>query len=194
MLAEKFKDTQIILGSQSPRRQELLKGLDIDFTIETRPVHEVYDTTLKAGEITSFLSKLKAAAFDNLKENELLITSDTIVWQNDQALEKPKSTEHAKEMLQQLSGTVHEVFTSVCFTTTSKQECITDVTEVHFRTLTNEEIDYYIATYKPMDKAGAYGVQDWLGYAAVEKLVGCYYNVMGLPLPRVYEVLKNWKF
>ncbi len=194
MLAQKFKDTQIILGSQSPRRQELLKGLDIDFTIETRPVNEVYDTTLKAGEITSFLSKLKAAAFDNLKENELLITSDTIVWQNDQALEKPKSTEYAKEMLQQLSGTIHEVFTSVCFTTTSKQEYITDVTEVHFKTLTNEEIDYYIATYKPMDKAGAYGVQDWLGYAAVEKLIGCYYNVMGLPLPRVYDVLKNWKF
>lgn len=193
MLKEKFKDTRIILGSQSPRRQELLRGLDIDFSIQTRPVDEVYDNALQAGDITRYLAMLKASAFKNdLAANELLITSDTIVWQHGKPLEKPRSAAHAAEMLTQLSGTMHQVYTSVCFTNTIKQACITDCTEVYFKPLTAAEIDYYVSTYKPMDKAGAYGVQDWLGYVAVEKLVGCYYNVMGLPLPRVYEVLRSW--
>jgi septum formation protein len=193
MLAQKFKNTHIILGSQSPRRQELLKGLDIDFTIETRPVNEVYDEQLVAGEITAYLARLKATAFaGDLAANQLLITSDTIVWQRGNALEKPTSSAHAKSMLSQLSGASHEVYTSVCFTSTTKQQCITDCTTVYIKPLTTAEINYYIANYKPMDKAGAYGVQDWLGYVAVEKLVGCYYNVMGLPLPKVYDVLKEF--
>lgn len=193
MLARKFKDTRFILGSQSPRRQELLKGLAIDFITEVRSVNEVYDNNLKAGEITSYLAQLKASAFkEDLAANQFLITSDTIVWQHNKPLEKPTSQAHAITMLTQLSGGIHEVFTSVCFTTTARQEIITDRTEVHIKPLTLEEITYYVEQYKPFDKAGAYGVQDWLGYAAVEKLVGCYYNVMGLPLPRVYDVLKAW--
>lgn len=193
MLANKFKDTEIILASQSPRRQELLKGLDIDFKIETRPVEEVYSDRLKGHEITDYLSILKASAFKNdLKENELLITSDTIVWFNDAPLEKPKSAAHAREMLASMSGNFHEVYTSVCFTTSQRQQVIYDVTKVHFATLSEEEIDYYVTNYKPFDKAGAYGVQDWLGYAAVTRLEGCYYNVMGLPLPKVYKFLKEF--
>ncbi|WP_405376751.1 Maf family nucleotide pyrophosphatase [Nonlabens sp. Asnod3-A02] len=193
MLANKFKDTEIILASQSPRRQELLKGLDIDFKIETRPVDEVYSDRLKGHEITDYLSILKASAFKNdLKENELLITSDTIVWFNDAPLEKPKSATHAREMLNSMSGDFHEVYTSVCFTTSQRQHVINDVTKVHFAPLSEEEIDYYVTNYKPFDKAGAYGVQDWLGYAAVTRLEGCYYNVMGLPLPKVYKFLKEF--
>ncbi|MEN8817801.1 MAG: Maf family nucleotide pyrophosphatase [Nonlabens sp.] len=193
MLSAKFKNTQIILASQSPRRQELLKGLDLDFTIETRPVNEIYNKDLKGHEITDYLSKLKASVFeDDLKENQLLITSDTIVWFEDAPLEKPKNAQHAKEMIASMSGSTHEVYTSVCFSTFNKQQIINDCTKVHFASLTNEEIDYYVNNYKPFDKAGAYGIQDWLGYAAVTRLEGCYYNVMGLPLPKVYEFLKRF--
>lgn len=193
MLQSKFKDTQIILASQSPRRQELLKGLDLDFTIEVRPVNEVYDSNLKAGEITEFLAQLKADAFkNNLLANQLLITSDTIVWMGNKALEKPKNAAHAREMLQTLSNAVHEVYTTVCMTTIKEQRLITDCTRVYIKPLSGEEIDYYISKYAPLDKAGAYGIQDWLGYTSVKKLEGCYYNVMGLPLPKVYEVLKEW--
>jgi septum formation protein len=193
MLADKFATTEIILASQSPRRQELLKGLDIDFKIETRPVDEVYSSDLKRQEITNYLSILKARAFKNdLKNNQLLITSDTIVWFNEEALGKPKNADHAKEILTSMSGHSHEVFTSVCFTTTQRQEVIYDLTKVYFAKLSEEEIDYYVSHYQPFDKAGAYGVQDWLGYAAVTRLEGCYYNVMGLPLPKVYEFLKGF--
>ncbi|MGJ8685535.1 MAG: Maf family nucleotide pyrophosphatase [Nonlabens sp.] len=192
MLQEKFKNTEIILASQSPRRQELLKGLDIDFRIETRPVDEVYSSDLKAAQITDYLAVLKASAFKNdLKDNQLLITSDTIVWFKNAPLEKPKNDQHAIDMITSMSGQVHEVFTSVCFTSTTQQTVINDCTKVHFANLTPEEVEYYVKTYQPMDKAGAYGVQDWLGYAAVKKLEGCYYNVMGLPLPKVYGFLKN---
>jgi septum formation protein len=193
MLTDKFATTEIILASQSPRRQELLKGLDLEFKIETRPVDEVYSSDLKRQEITDYLSILKASAFKNdLKKNQLLITSDTIVWFNEKALEKPKNVKHAKEMLTSMSGHSHEVFTSVCFTTSQRQEVIYDLTKVYFAKLTEEEIEYYVSHYQPFDKAGAYGVQDWLGYAAVTRLEGCYYNVMGLPLPKVYEFLKGF--
>lgn len=193
MLATKFANTSIILASQSPRRQELLKGLDIPFTIETRPVNEVYNNDLKASDITAYLSQLKASAFKNdLKAGTLIITSDTIVWQNDQPLEKPKNLEDAANMIGRLSGTSHDVFTSVTFTTTTHQRTITDCTTVYIKNLTPAEIDYYVTNYSPLDKAGAYGIQDWLGYAAVERIDGCYYNVMGLPLPKVYDVLKDW--
>jgi septum formation protein len=193
MLAQKFANTEIILASQSPRRQELLKGLDLNFRIETRPVDEVYHNDLKGHEITDYLSTLKASAFKNdLIDSQILITSDTIVWFQDKPLEKPKDAQHAEKMLQLLSGKTHEVFTSVCFTTIQRQQVIYDVTKVHFAVLTDEEIHYYLTNYKPFDKAGAYGVQDWLGYAAVTRLEGCYYNVMGLPLPKVYEFLKRY--
>ncbi|EAS19670.1 Maf-like protein implicated in septum formation [Flavobacteria bacterium BBFL7] len=192
MLQEKFKNTEIILASQSPRRQELLKGLDINFKIETRPINEVYSNDLKGAQITDYLSILKAHAFKNdLKDDQLLITSDTIVWFNDAPLEKPKSDQHAIDMITSMCGHVHEVYTSVCFTSTSQQTVINDCTKVHFANLTAAEIEYYVKTYQPMDKAGAYGIQDWLGYAAVTRLEGCYYNVMGLPLPKVYGFLKS---
>jgi septum formation protein len=193
MLAQKFANIEIILASQSPRRQELLKGLDLDFRIETRPVDEIYDNDLKGHEITDYLSVLKADSFkQDLKDDQFLITSDTIVWFQNQPLEKPKNADHAKVMLESMSGTSHEVFTSVCFTTTQRQEVIYDVTKVYFASFTEEEIDYYVTNYHPFDKAGAYGVQDWLGYAAVTRLEGCYYNVMGLPLPKVYKFLKEF--
>jgi septum formation protein len=192
MLQEKLQHIEIILASQSPRRQELLKGLDLDFRIETRPIDEVYDSQLIAGEITAYLSALKAIAFsDDIKENQLVITSDTIVWLNEEALEKPKDASHAKEMLTRMSGTMHEVYTSVTFTTSKLQETITDTTNVYFKELSPAEINYYVDIYTPFDRAGAYGIQDWIGYTGIEKLEGCYYNVMGLPLPRVYEWLKT---
>lgn len=192
-MLDHLKKYQIILASQSPRRQELLKGLDIEFTIETRPIDEVYDDDLKAHEITDYLAVLKASAFkDTITHDQLIITSDTIVWFNDAPLEKPKTAQEAKEMIASMSGKKHEVFTSVCFTTSKKQVVISDVTKVTFADLSSEEINYYVTNYKPMDKAGAYGIQDWLGYAAVTKLEGCYYNVMGLPLPKVYQVLRSF--
>jgi septum formation protein len=192
MLANKFKDIDIILASQSPRRQELLKGLDIDFRIETRPVNEVYDASLKTHQITDYLALLKASVFKkDLEENQLLITSDTIVWYGNAALEKPKDTAHAKKMLSSLGGSIHEVYTSVCFTTANRQQVIHDVTKVHVSQLSDEEINYYVQKYQPFDKAGAYGIQDWLGYTSVTKIEGCYYNVMGLPLPMVYKFLKE---
>ena len=190
MLQKKLSHLEIVLASQSPRRQELLKGLDIDFRIETRPIEEVFDPQLKAGEITAYLSALKAGVFTNdLKENQVLITSDTIVWLNGAALGKPKTAVEAQQMLQSMSGKMHEVYTSVTFTSTKIQEIITDMTQVYFKELTLEEIVYYVDTYKPMDRAGAYGIQDWIGYTGIEKLNGCYYNVMGLPLPKVYQWL-----
>ncbi len=192
MLAERLEHIDIILASQSPRRQELLQGLDIPFRIETRPVEELYGSELKAGEITAFLSTLKANAFkSDLQDNQLILTSDTIVWLDGQALEKPKSADHAKQMLGLMSKNVHEVYTSVTFTTSLLQETITDVTKVHFKTLSPEEIAYYVDNYQPFDRAGAYGIQDWIGFTAIQKIDGCYYNVMGLPLPKVYQWLSS---
>jgi len=192
MLSKKLEHIEIVLASQSPRRQELLKGLDLEFKIRTRPVEELYDPKLMAGEITAFLSTLKAKAFsDDIQENQLILTSDTIVWLQEEALGKPKDAQEAKEMLAAMSGRMHEVYTSVCFTTSRLQETITDVTKVYFKELTSAEIDYYVETYTPFDRAGAYGIQDWIGYTGIEKLEGCYYNVMGLPLPKVYEWLKK---
>lgn len=191
MLQPKFKDHRIILASQSPRRQELLKELALDFDIETRPIDEVYDSNLKGAAITDYLSSLKASAFNELTPQDLLITSDTIVWIDDQALGKPQNHEEACKMLSMMSGKMHQVFTSVCFTTANKQWTISDETKVYFKTLTYEEIEHYVSHYKPFDRAGSYGIQDWLGCIGIEKIDGCYYNVMGLPLPKVYSFLKN---
>lgn len=191
MLQPKFKDHRIILASQSPRRQELLKELALDFDIETRPIDEVYDSNLKGAAITDYLSSLKASAFNDLAPQDLLITSDTIVWIDDQALGKPQNHEEACKMLSMMSGKMHQVFTSVCFTTANKQWTISDETKVYFNTLTYEEIEHYVSHYKPFDRAGSYGIQDWLGCIGIEKIDGCYYNVMGLPLPKVYSFLKN---
>ena len=191
MLKEKLKSHNLILASASPRRQFLLKELDVDFKIEIRSVDESHSPTLKHSEIPDYLSKLKASVFTDLTEKDILITSDTIVWHKDNALGKPKDFEEAKAMLQNLSGGMHEVITSVCFTSKSFQKTVTDVTQVWFKELSDEEIDYYIKAYKPFDKAGSYGIQEWIGYIGIEKIHGCYFNVMGLPLPLVYKTLSE---
>lgn len=190
MLSEKLKNKHIILASGSPRRQELLKDLDIDFTIKVKEIDEVYPPTYKAEEITNYLAKLKANAFENLlSENEIVITSDTIVWLNNKPLEKPKNTEQAIAMLQELSNAVHEVITSICIKSIDKEKVFYDITKVHFKELTNNEIEYYVKKYKPFDKAGGYGIQEWIGFIGVTKLEGSYFNVMGLPVHKLYEEL-----
>lgn len=189
MLKEKLKNYNIILASGSPRRQEFFKELDLDFSIQVKIVDEIYDPKLKRAEITDFLSKLKASALEDLKENDILITSDTIVWKDEKALGKPADFEEAKRMLQDLSGEMHEVITSVCFTSKGFQETVNDVTKVWFKSLLDEEIEYYIKNYKPFDKAGSYGIQEWIGFIGIDKIEGCYFNVMGLPTRLVYKTL-----
>lgn len=190
MLSEKLKNKQIILASSSPRRQELLKGMDIDFLIKLKNVEENYPSNLKEEEITNFLANLKANAFENdLNENELLITADTIVWHNNKALEKPKNKQQAIEMLTNLSGTSHKVISSVCIKNTKHQKTFFDVTNVYFKNFTKNEIEYYVTNYKPFDKAGAYGIQEWLGFIGVTKIEGSYFNVMGLPIHKLYDEL-----
>jgi len=183
----------IILASKSPRRQELLKGLDIAFEIRTKDVNEDFPAELLDCKVAAYLAEKKADAFkEELAENELLITSDTTVLINGKVLNKPANKEEAVKMLKELSGRVHQVISGVCMMDKSKKIVFDDTTEVHFRPLTDEEIHHYIDNYHPFDKAGAYGVQEWIGYAAVYKLVGSFYTVMGLPVHRVYEELKNW--
>ncbi|MDN3723682.1 Maf-like protein [Aequorivita sp. SDUM287046] len=189
MLREKLKKYNIILASGSPRRQAFFKELDIDFCIQVKEVDEHYPPHLKHSEITDYLSQLKASIFVDLNENDILITSDTIVWNNQKALGKPKDFEDAKQMLQNLSGQMHEVITSVCFTSKGFQKTVNDVTKVWFKKLSEEEIDYYVKNYKPFDKAGSYGIQEWIGYIGIEKIEGSYFNVMGLPTLLVYKTL-----
>ena len=189
MLREKLKNRNIILASASPRRQNFFKELDIDFKIEVREIEEVFPPELQKAEITNYLAELKATAFSNLNKEDILITSDTIVWKDGKAIGKPQNREEAIEMLQNLSGSMHEVFTSVCFTGSDFQRTDYDSTKVWFKDLSLEEIKYYIDTCKPYDKAGSYGIQDWLGYIGIERLEGCFFNVMGLPTRLVYKTL-----
>lgn len=189
LLHNKLKNHNLILASGSPRRQELLEGLDIPFSIKTKEVDEVYPTELKGAEITDFLAKLKANAFTDLQKEDIIITADTIVWLNGKALMKPTDRADAINILQELSDNQHEVFTSVCLKSTTKTHVFSDVTNVFFKKLTNEEINYYIDQYHAYDKAGAYGAQDWIGYIAIEKLEGSYFNVMGLPVHILYKEL-----
>lgn len=188
-----MKDSQfnIILGSQSPRRKELLSGLDLEFTTKVIPgLEESYPNTLKGEEIPIYLAEQKANAYD-LKNNDLLITADTIVWLNDKVYGKPMNEEDAKNMLRALSGQTHDVITGVCVRTNKTNISFASTTKVTFATLTEEEINHYINKYHPMDKAGSYGVQEWIGYIGVEHIEGSYYNVMGLPIQRLYQTLKG---
>ncbi len=191
MLSEKLKHYNIILASGSPRRQLFFKEMDIDFTIQLKEIEEVYPDTLRGVEITDYLSKLKASAFTDLSENDLLITSDTIVWFQGKAIEKPKDAAEAFKMIKSFSGRMHKVFTSVTFTGKNFQKTIHDMTKVWFNDLTGEEINYYVKIYKPYDKAGSYGIQEWLGYIGINKMEGSYFNVMGLPTHLVYEFLRK---
>tara|TARA_R110000868_G_scaffold210518_1_gene460568 strand:- start:1642 stop:2235 length:594 start_codon:yes stop_codon:yes gene_type:complete len=190
MLKEKLKNYHIILASGSPRRHLFFKELEIDFEIRLKPVKENYPDKLSHVEISDYLSQLKALPFkDELTDRDILVTSDTIVWHNHQALGKPKNYDDAFQMLKSLSGKTHEVITSVCFTTKTSRKTINDITKVTFKELTNDEINYYIDTCKPFDKAGAYGIQEWIGHIGVTKLEGSYFNVMGLPVHLVYKTL-----
>ncbi len=181
----------IILGSQSPRRNELLRGLDINFTVSTMPdIDESYPESLQGGDIPLFISFQKAEAFRSvLKENTLLITADTIVWLNNKVYGKPTDETDAISMLQDLSGHTHEVFTGVTLTTLNKQKSFFVRTEVTFSSLSDKEILSYVKNYQPFDKAGSYGVQEWIGYIGVESISGSYFNVMGLPVQRLYREL-----
>ena len=191
MLKEKLKDYNIILASKSPRRQQFFKDLDIDFTIHLKEVEEIYPKNLKGTEITNFLADLKSKAFENLSEKDILVTSDTIVWLNDEALGKPKNETDAFNMLRSLSGKKHQVITSISLKSKEFQKIINDVTTVSFKELTNEEINYYIKNYQPFDKAGAYGIQEWIGFIAIDNIEGSYFNVVGLPVHKLYKELIN---
>ena len=184
----------VILGSQSPRRRELMAGLDIPFSCVTIDADESYPAELKAGDIPLYISRAKARAYAcELKDNDLLITSDTIVWLKGEMLGKPQDEEEAKAMLARLSGQTHEVYTAVCFADKNGElETWVDCTKVTFNTLSEEDIDYYISKYRPLDKAGAYGVQEWIGYVGVTRMEGSYFNVMGFPICHVYERLKKY--
>lgn len=192
MLKEKLKNYKIILASGSPRRQQFFKDLDLDFEIRIKEVEEIYPFHLKSFEITDFLAELKANAFENeILENEILITSDTIVWHNNLALGKPKNYEDAFKMLTSLSESTHEVFTSFCVKTQNQTIIFNDVTKVTFNKLSPASIQYYLENYQPYDKAGAYGIQDWIGLIGVEKIEGSYTNVMGLPTSKVFQFLND---
>lgn len=188
MLREKLSKYNIILASQSPRRQQLLKGLDLNFTVQTKAIKEIYPLELKGSQITDYLADLKSKSYF-LQENDLLITSDTIVWLENKALGKPKNRKEACELLQQLSGKKHEVITSISIKNNHFQKIINDTTSVFFKKLTDEEINYYIKNYNPLDKAGAYGIQEWIGYIAIDKIEGSYFNVVGFPVRKLYQEL-----
>lgn len=180
---------KIILASGSPRRQDFFKEFGFDFEIRLRPVEEVYPDTLQGVEITDYLAKLKAVAFDDLKTDEILVTSDTIVWFEGKALGKPKDYDDALYMLQSMCGHTHEVITSVCFKTTERVVVLNDTTKVTFAKLSEKELRFYLDKYKPFDKAGAYGIQDWIGLVGISKIEGSYTNVVGLPTEKVYHFL-----
>lgn len=189
MLKEKLQEYNIILASGSPRRQQFFKDLNIDFTIKLKEVEEVYPLELKGSEITDFLADLKSKAFKNLSEKDIVITSDTIVWLENKALGKPKDKKEAFSMLRSLSGKKHEVITSISIKSKDFQTIINDTTVVSFKKISDKEINYYIDNYKPFDKAGAYGIQEWIGFIAINKLEGSYFNVVGLPVHKLYEEL-----
>lgn len=189
-----LKKYKIVLGSNSPRRRELLAGLDFDFEVQAIPdIDESYPEGLSAEEIPLYIARKKAEAYaDRMSDDELLITADTIVWTFKQVLGKPTDREDAIAMLQTLSGHVHEVVTGVCMTTKEKTVSFSASSAVSFAQLDTEEIIYYVDKYRPFDKAGSYGVQEWIGYVGVEAINGSFYNIMGLPIQRLYRELKKF--
>ena len=187
-----LKSYKIILASKSPRRRELLSNLGIDFEIVTLDTDESYPATMPVDEVAAYLALKKAEPFTAEKyPSHLIITADTIVCIENEILGKPESREHAFEMLQKLSGNDHKVITGVCLSSPNLKKCFTSTTTVHFKTLSSNEIEYYIYNYKPFDKAGAYGIQEWIGFVAVERIEGSYFNVMGLPVQKLYEELNK---
>lgn len=189
MFQKLLANYKIILASKSPRRQEFLKNLGLSHKIDSKEIDESYPCDLKAGEITDYISRKKAEAYGSLTSDTLLITSDTIVWDGETALGKPKNEEEALAILRSLSGKMHETISSVCVTGKDFQKTETCVTKVWFKEFSEEELLYYVKTFKPFDKAGAYGIQEWIGMIGVEKMEGSFYNVMGLPTHLLYKLL-----
>lgn len=192
-MLDNLKKYKVILASNSPRRKELLSGLGIEYQVKAMPdVDESFPDTLVGEAIPAYIAQAKANAYQPVMgADELVITADTIVWIDNEVLGKPESREDAICMLRKLSGASHQVITGVCITTIDWQKSFTATTDVTFAKLTNEEIEYYVDNYAPMDKAGAYGVQEWIGFVGVESISGSYFNVMGLPIQRLYGELKK---
>lgn len=190
---ENIQHYKIVLASNSPRRRELLSGLNLEYTVRVLPdTDESYPDTLKGEEIPMYISREKAKAYRNsMAEDELIITADTVVCINEKVLGKPRTQEEAKEMLRELSGKTHQVITGVCLMTCGLQRTFSATTQVTFDVLTEDEIEFYVEKFRPLDKAGAYGVQEWIGFVGVSRLEGSYFNVMGLPVQRLYQELKK---
>lgn len=192
MLQDKLKDFTLILASGSPRRRQFLKEMGLDFVIHLKSVEEVYPKKLRGREISDYLAELKASPFrESLSINEILITSDTVVWHNNMSLAKAANANEAFDMLKTMSDDWHEVITSVCFTTIDLQKTVHQITQVKFKKLADDEIRFYIDAFKPYDKAGAYGIQEWIGLIGIEEIRGSYPNVVGLPTHLVYETLTD---
>lgn len=189
----KLKEKRIILASNSPRRQELLRGLEVAFEVKVHPVDESVPADLPAEYAAAYLSKLKAESYpEPLGENEILITADTVVICKNQILGKPHSEQEAFDMIKRLSGTTHTVMTAVTIKDHKKRVTLEDETKVTFRFLDEEEIWHYVRNYRPFDKAGAYGIQEWIGFSGVTNIEGSYFTVMGFPQHLVYQQLKKW--
>ncbi len=192
MLIDNLNKYRIILASRSLRRQQLLKDLGIEFEIVLRDYDESFPLELKGEEIARYVAESKAGAFEGkIEENELVITADTIVWCNGRIIGKPDNAVEAASMLREISGRTHEVITGVAIMTQNKKVIFTESTKVTFKVMTDREIGYYIENYAPYDKAGAYGIQEWIGMAACSRIEGSYFNVVGLPVHRLYEELKH---
>ncbi len=191
ILNERLQEYKIILASKSPRRQHLLKGLDIEFEVQTKEVEEVVPEDVQGHDVATYLAVLKANAFSSgeIGENGILITADTIVLIDDEVLGKPKDRMDAYRMIRKLSGRTHEVVTGVCLRNQKQERVFKSLSKVYFKELSDEEIVYYLDHYKPYDKAGSYGIQEWIGYTAIERIDGSYFNVMGLPVHQLYEEL-----
>lgn len=192
-MLDNLQSYQLILGSASPRRKELLTGLRVDFKVRTIDVEETYPSYLRGIRIPMYLAEKKADAYKHqLADNDLLITADTIVLLEEQVLGKPLDKDEARRMLKRLSGRNHMVITGVCLSSATRRRTFHSVSEVRFSILKEQEIDYYLDTFAPYDKAGSYGIQEWIGYVGVEQINGSFYNVMGLPVQRLYCELKKW--
>lgn len=189
ILKEKFRNKKIILASNSPRRKQFLTDLGVTFSIQPANVNEEYPSFLKGKDIALYIAELKASVFSNIADDEIIITCDTVVWIDDTSLEKPQNKEDALQMLQKLSGKTHEVISAVCIKSKEKEMLFSDTTFVTFNQLSTEDILFYIETYQPYDKAGAYGIQEWIGLVGIEKINGSYTNVVGMPMEKLYKNL-----
>ncbi len=191
---QKLQKYNLILASKSPRRQMLMSGMDLNFQIKVKRTKEEYPSDLAFDKIPEFLARLKAKAIkkDSIKKHDIYITADTIVVLKGQVIGKPKNKTQAKKTLKLMSGNKHQVITGVCLTSGDKQKCFSAISDVYFKDINTEDIDYYVDEYMPFDKAGSYGIQEWIGYIGIEKIEGSFYNVMGLPTQMLYEELLNF--